>query len=325
LKEGAIKIELIKFIADYYIKKMGNNHSHHHTHHELSGRNLLISIFLNILITVAQIIGGFISGSLSLISDAIHNLSDVISLIISYIANLLTNRKKQTLEKTFGYKRAEIIAAFINAFSLIVIAFFLAIEAIKRFNSPKVIDSNLVIWLAILGILFNGFSVLLLKKDASHNMNMKSAYLHLLSDMLTSVAVLIGGIIMKYFQIYWVDAVLTIIISIYLLLMSWGIFKGSLKILMLFAPDHIKIDEIVNELSKNKAIRNIHHVHIWQLNEHNCHFEAHVEFKDDIILSEFDAVCVELELILKEKFKINHCNLQPEYNRKDSKEIIIQD
>jgi len=304
---------------------MGNNHSHHHSHHELSGRNLFISILLNIVITVAQIIGGFISGSLSLISDAIHNLSDVISLIISYIANLLTNRKKQTLEKTFGYKRAEIIAAFINAFSLIVIALFLGIEAIKRFNDPKIIDSNLVIWLAILGILFNGFSVLLLKKDASHNMNMKSAYLHLLSDMLTSVAVLIGGVLMKYFQIYWVDAVLTIIISIYLLLMSWGIFKGSLKILMLFAPDHIKIDEIVNELSKNKAIRNIHHVHIWQLNEHNCHFEAHIEFKEDIILSEFDTICIELEIILKDKFQINHCNLQPEYNRKDSKEIIIQD
>ena len=321
----AIKIELIKCIVDFYIKKMGNNHSHHHSHHELSGRNLFISILLNIVITVAQIIGGFISGSLSLISDAIHNLSDVISLIISYIANLLTNRKKQTLEKTFGYKRAEIIAAFINAFSLIVIALFLGIEAIKRFNDPKIIDSNLVIWLAILGILFNGFSVLLLKKDASHNMNMKSAYLHLLSDMLTSVAVLIGGVLMKYFQIYWVDAVLTIIISIYLLLMSWGIFKGSLKILMLFAPDHIKIDEIVNELSKNKAIRNIHHVHIWQLNEHNCHFEAHVEFKEDIILSEFDTICIELEIILKDKFQINHCNLQPEYNRKDSKEIIIQD
>jgi cobalt-zinc-cadmium efflux system protein len=321
----AIKIELIKCIVDFYIKKMGNNHSHHHSHHELSGRNLFISILLNIVITVAQIIGGFISGSLSLISDAIHNLSDVISLIISYIANLLTNRKKQTLEKTFGYKRAEIIAAFINAFSLIVIALFLGIEAIKRFNDPKIIDSNLVIWLAILGILFNGFSVLLLKKDASHNMNMKSAYLHLLSDMLTSVAVLIGGVLMKYFQIYWVDAVLTIIISIYLLLMSWGIFKGSLKILMLFAPDHIKIDEIVNELSKNKAIRNIHHVHIWQLNEHNCHFEAHIEFKEDIILSEFDTICIELEIILKDKFQINHCNLQPEYNRKDSKEIIIQD
>ena len=304
---------------------MGNHPSHQHVHHKLSGRNLLISIILNILITVAQIIGGIISGSLSLISDAIHNLSDVISLIISYVANLLTNKKKQTIDKTFGYKRAEIIAAFINASSLIVIAIFLAIEAVKRFNNPIIIDSNLVILLALLGILFNGLSVLLLKKDASHNMNMKSAYLHLLTDMLTSVAVLIGGLLMKYFETYWVDAVLTIIISIYLLVMSWGIFKGSLKILMLFAPDHIKINEIVNELSKNKAVRNIHHIHIWQLNEQNCHFEAHVEFKDDIILSEFDSICIELEKVLLEKFQINHCNFQPEYNRNDSKEIIIQD
>ncbi|MDX5586370.1 MAG: cation diffusion facilitator family transporter [Aureibaculum sp.] len=304
---------------------MGNHHSHQHVHHKLSGRNLFISIILNILITVAQIIGGIISGSLSLISDAIHNLSDVISLIISYVANLLTNKKKQTIDKTFGYKRAEIIAAFINASSLIVIAIFLAIEAVKRFNNPVIIDSNLVILLALLGILFNGLSVLLLKKDASHNMNMKSAYLHLLTDMLTSVAVLIGGFLMKYFETYWVDAVLTIIISIYLLVMSWGIFKGSLKILMLFAPDHIKINEIVNELSKNEAVRNIHHIHIWQLNEQNCHFEAHVEFKDDIILSEFDSICIELEKVLLEKFQINHCNFQPEYNRKDSKEIIIQD
>ena len=304
---------------------MGNNHSHNHSHHQLSGRNLIISIVLNILITTAQIIGGIISGSLSLISDAIHNLSDVISLVISYVANLLTNKKKQTLEKTFGYKRAEIIAAFINASALIVIAVFLAIEAVKRFYDVQIIDSNLVIWLAILGILFNGFSVLLLKKDASHNMNMKSAYLHLLSDMLTSVAVLLGGLLMKYYEIYWVDAVLTILISIYLLIMSWGIFRDSLKILMLFAPDHIRINEIVSELSKNKAIRNIHHIHIWQLNEHNCHFEAHVEFKENIKLSEFDKICRELEDVLLDKFRINHCNFQPEFDRKESKEIIIQD
>ena len=216
---------------------MGQNHSHshNHSHQQLSGKNLLISIFLNILITTAQIIGGIVSGSLSLISDAVHNLSDVISLVISYVANLLTNKKKQTLEKTFGYKRAEIIAAFINAATLIVIAVFLAIEAVKRFNNTQEINSELVIWLALLGIAFNGFSVLLLKKDATHNMNMRSAYLHLLSDMLTSVAVLIGGLLMKYFEIYWVDAVLTILISIYLLQMSWRIFIDSLKILMLFA------------------------------------------------------------------------------------------
>jgi len=302
---------------------MSHNHSHHH--HKLSGNNLLISIILNILITVAQIIGGIVSGSLALISDAIHNLSDVISLIISYVANLLTNKKQQTLEKTFGYKRAEIIAAFFNASTLIVIAVFLAIEAIKRFNNPQIIDSNLVIWLAALGILFNGFSVLLLKKDASHNMNMKSAYLHLLTDMLTSVAVLIGGLLMKYLEIYWVDAVLTIIISIYLLIMSWSIFVDSLKILMLFAPNHIKINDIVAELSKNKSVRNIHHIHIWQLNEHDCHFEAHIEFKEDIPLSKFDNISKELEIILLDKFQINHCTFQPEYDREESKKIIIQD
>ncbi len=296
-----------------------------HNHPTLKGKNLLLSIFLNSIITVAQFIGGFISGSLALISDAVHNFSDVISLIISYIANLLTHKKKQTLQQTFGFKRAEIIAAFINTVSLIVIALFLAIEAIKRFSNTQPIESNIVIWLAILGIAVNGFSVLLLKKDAKHNLNMKSAYLHLLTDMLTSVAVLIGGLLMKFYQIYWIDAVLTLLISIYLMYLSWSILIDSLKILMLFAPKHINIDTIVNEVLKVKGIRNIHHVHIWQLNDRDCHFEAHIEFKNDINLSEFDVTCERIEKILLEKFQINHCNLQPEYKRDDIKELIIQD
>lgn len=225
---------------------MSQNHSHHH-HSMLSGKNLLLSIVLNIIITVAQTIGGFMSGSLALISDAVHNFSDVISLIISYIANLLSQNKKQTKQYTFGYKRAEIIAAFINSASLIVIAIILGKEAIERFNNPQQIETNLVIWLAILGIAVNGFSVLLLKKDAQHNLNMRSAYLHLLTDMLTSVAVLIGGLLMKYYQIYWIDALLTLTISLYLIGMSWSILIDSTKILMLFAPEHINIDEVVNK------------------------------------------------------------------------------
>lgn len=302
---------------------MGHNHSHNHS--KISGKSLLLSIILNSVITVAQLIGGFISGSLALISDAVHNFSDVISLIISYIANLLTHKKKQTLQQTFGFKRAEIIAAFINASSLIVIAIILGIEAIKRFKTPLDIDSNLVIWLAILGVAVNGFSVLLLKKDAKNSLNMRSAYLHLFSDMLTSVAVLTGGLLMKYYQIYWVDAILTLIISFYLIYISWSILITSLKILMLFAPEHIKIDEVVLEVLKVKEIRNIHHVHIWQLNDHDCHFEAHIEFKRDIKLSDFDLVCKKVEAILLDKFKIQHCNFQPEFKRDESKEIIIQD
>jgi len=305
---------------------MSHNHSHSgHNHPELSGKNLLISIFLNIVITTAQIIGGFLSGSLALISDAVHNLSDVISLIVSYVANRLSNTKKPTLKQTFGYKRVEIIAAFFNAATLIVIAFFLAIEAIKRFNSPQDIKSDLVIWLALLGILANGFSVLLIKKDAKHNLNMKSAYLHLLTDMLTSVAVLVGGLIMKYYNVYWIDAVLTLLISVYLIYMSWRILIESLKILLLFAPDNMAIENIEKSILKIEAIKNIHHVHIWQLNEKNCHFEAHIEFKEDIKLSKFDKICEEIEHLLAHDFNINHSNLQPEYKRDDDKDFIIQE
>jgi cobalt-zinc-cadmium efflux system protein len=303
---------------------MGHNHAHHHP--TLSGKNLLLSIVLNTVITVAQLIGGIISGSLALISDAVHNFSDVISLIISYIANLLTRKKKQTKEYTFGYKRAEIIAAFVNAASLIFIAVFLAFEAIKRlFETQHEIKSDLVIWLAILGIAVNGFSVLLLKNDAKNNLNMKAAYLHLLTDMLTSVAVLIGGLLMKFYHIYWIDALLTLIISAYLIYMSWSILITSLKILMLFAPKHIKIDEVASEVLIFKGIKNIHHVHIWQLNDHDCHIEAHLEFREDIKLSDFDVICEQVEEMLLDKFHITHCNFQPEFRRDDLKDLIKQD
>ena len=302
---------------------MAHNHSHQNS--QLSGNRLLFSIILNILITASQIIGGIISGSLALISDAVHNLSDVISLIISYVANTLSNKKKQTLHQTFGFKRAEIIAAFINSSTLIIIAVFLGIEAFKRLNDPNEIASNIVIGLAFVGILGNGLSVLLLKKDANHNLNMKSAYLHLITDMLTSIAVLIGGLLMKYYQVYWLDAILTILISIYLLYMSWSIFIDSLKILMLFAPKHLEIENIQNEIISVPEIKNIHHVHIWQLNDHDVHFEAHIEFNKNIKLSEFDLICSKVERILFEKFHINHSNLQPEFERDDHKDFIIQD
>lgn len=302
---------------------MGHNHSHDNK--GLSGNRLLFSILLNIVITISQVIGGIISGSLALISDAVHNLSDVISLIISYGANLLSNKKKQTQYQTFGYKRAEIIAAFINSASLIIIAVFLAIEAVKRLSEPQEIMSDIVIWLAFIAILGNGLSVLLLKKDAGHNMNMRAAYLHLISDLLTSVAVMLGGILMKYYGVYWLDAILTILISVYLLYMSWSIFLDSLKILMLFAPKNLDIKEIQNEIRTIQAIQNIHHVHVWHLNDKDIHFEAHIEFKEDIKLSEFDGICSKVEQILSEKFGINHSNLQPEFERDDHKDFIIQD
>jgi cobalt-zinc-cadmium efflux system protein len=300
------------------------SHSHTHYHPQTEGKGLLTSIILNILITTAQAIGGFISGSLSLLSDALHNLSDVISLIISYVANNLTKKKASTY-KTFGYKRAEIIAAFVNSSLLIIVAVFLTKEAIERFIEPKAIGSKLVIALSLLGILANGFSVLLIKKHADSNMNMKSAYLHLFTDMLASVAVLLGGLMMYYFEFYWIDPLLTILIAIYLIYMGYDLLKNSTRVLMLFTPEQIKIQEIVNSICRIETIKNVHHVHIWQLNEREIHLEAHVDLSQDIRLSEFDRILAEIEEIAFHEFGINHVNIQPEFHKNDNKQIIVQD
>jgi cobalt-zinc-cadmium efflux system protein len=298
-------------------------HSHKHAS-DRTGRNLLLSILLNSVITLAQIIGGFLSGSLALLSDALHNLTDVISLVISYIASSLSKRKA-TISRTFGYKRAEIIAAFINASSLIIIAIYLMFEAVKRFFNPQTIEPDLVIWLSILGIVFNGLSVLLLKKDSAHSINIRSAYLHLLTDMLASIAVLIGGLLMKFYQIFWVDAALTIAIALYLIIVGYSLLKESFYILMLFTPKDIKIEEIVEEVIKVDQINNIHHIHVWQLNETEIHLEAHIDFNVDLKFSEFNIILKRLEATLFTKFKINHFNIQPEFGNSDPKSIIIQD
>ena len=284
----------------------------------------MYSILLNVVITIAQVVGGIISGSLALLSDALHNFSDVVSLLISYVAHKLS-RRKASYEQTFGLKRAELIAAFVNALSLIVVAIYLIYEAITRFFHPHEIQSTIVIWLAALGILVNGFSVLLLKKDADHNLNMKSAYLHLLTDMLASVAVLIGGILMYYFQIFWIDSVLTLIIAIYLIVVGIDLLLKATKMLMLFTPEEIDVKEIVKTVNQLKGVKLLHHVHVWHLNEEELHLEAHLDCSEDIKLSEFNILLLQIEIILFEQFHINHVNIQPEFQKEDPKEIIVQD
>jgi len=306
---------------------MGHSHSHkhhHHHHHDHNGRNLFISILLNIAITIAQVVGGILSGSLALLSDALHNFTDVVSLIISWIANKLV-KEKASLKRTFGYKRAEILAAFINASSLIIIAILLIFEAINRFLNPQKIESNLVISLSVIAILGNGLSVLLLKKSAEYNINMKSAYLHLLTDMMASVAVLVGGLLMKFNETWWIDSVLTLAIAIYLVIMGWDLLKSSFKILMLFTPDSMSVKAIVSDIQTIKEIKNVHHVHIWQLNEDEVHLEAHIDFNEDITLSQFDLILNQIEELIYKKYDVNHINIQPEYGKCDAKDVIVQD
>ena len=288
-------------------------------------KRLLTTILLNIIITVSQVIGGIISGSMALFSDAMHNFSDVISLIISYIANKLATQKEQTIDKTFGYKRAEIVAALINATILVVLSFVIIYEAISRFNHPKVIESNWIIYLSILSIVLNILSVILLKSDAKNNLNIKSTYVNLLSDVFTSIIVLVGGILIKYRHWYFIDPLLSLIIAGYLLYVSWDIIKESMQIIMQFAPKDIDISEVEKAILDLPSVKNMHHVHIWQLSDNDIHLQAHIEFNKDIKLSEFDAICERIEKLLQDKFHINHTYIQPEWKRDDPKIYVIPD
>lgn len=299
----------------------GHDHQGHH-HGDLKGTKLGISILLNILITVAQVIGGLLSGSLALLSDALHNFSDVIALIISYIADKLTKRR-YTASQTFGYKRAEIIAALVNAGSLIAIAIGLAREAILRFNTPVEIESNVVILLAGLSILVNGGSVLLLKKESENNMNMKSAYLHLFSDMVSSVAVLAGGFAMLFWQIYWIDSVLSLLISAYLIYSSFGLLSKTLKVLMQFSPSGLDVQSVEKTFKEEPQVQGIHHLHVWQLNDTEIHLEAHIDLKDDLPISQVSQIMEELTKKIKEAFQITHTTLQPEFGVHDDKKLVV--
>lgn len=291
-----------------------------HSHSLVSAKNLGAAILLNTVITLAQAIGGILSGSLALLSDAAHNLSDVLSLVISYVANRLAKREA-TEKQTYGFRRSEILAALINSTTLIIISAIILFEGIKRLISPVSISYEWVIYLAFAGILTNGLSVLFIRNDANENMNMRSVYFHLIGDMLTSVAVLLGGLAMKYLHWFWADSIFSMIIAIYLLYMSWGIIRSSLRILMQFTPEEIDIQIIVGDIEKIEGVKNIHHVHVWQINEHELMFEAHIDMSDDLKVSGFEIILDRINTVLKHH-SITHSTIQPEFNVDDNKQII---
>lgn len=299
-----------------------HSHSHHHHHGDLRGKKLALAVIMNLATTVAQIIGGIISNSLSLLSDALHNLSDGIALWLAYITERIS-KKDATENKTFGYKRAQILSAFVNSFVLIFICIFLFYEAYQRFLHPEEVNSTILISVAIFGLLANLISVFMLFKDKDENINIKSAYLHLLGDTLSSVAVILGGIVMMFYKVYWLDPLLTVLIAAYILKETYSVFWDTINILMQTTPTHIDIDEIVHKVSAIKEVKNIHHVHLWSLDDKDVHFECHLDLNEDLKLSEIDKIRAEVELILLNDFEINHVTIQTEYNCCDEKELIV--
>lgn len=291
--------------------------SHNHETNQVSLTKLIFTIILNLIITSAQIVGGIISGSLALISDAIHNLSDSVSVILAWFAQVLS-RKPSTLKSTFGYKRAEILAAFINSVALIVISVYLIIEAVNRLLHPKPVDAKWMFWLGLLGLVANGISVLILEREKNKNINIKAAYLHLLGDALTSLAVIVGAVLILLYNIIWVDAVVTVLIGIYLLVHTWKLLKESVTILMQMTPADIQITEIEMRLKQIEEVKNIHHIHVWNLTDKLLHFECHLNLEQDLQISETNNISDKVRKILHNEFDIEHVTIQFEFGGKNN-------
>jgi len=274
---------------------------------------LIISAGLNLATTVAQIIGGILSGSLSLISDALHNFSDTVALVVSLFAVRLAKRKN-TEAQTFGYKRAEILAALFNACALVVVSVFLFKEAFARFIHPHPINSVLMLSVASVGLIANIVSVFLLKAHAHEDLNIRAAYVHLFSDFLSSVAVIIGAVAILISKAYWIDPALTIIIGIYVLREGYKIIEESTHILMQHVPKGIHLKDVQARIEGIDGVKDLHHAHLWAVTERDIHFEAHINVSRDMPVSETCLLVKQVEETLEEHFAITHVTLQIEFN-----------
>lgn len=277
---------------------------------QAQGLRLFITMALNFIITVVEIIGGLVSGSLALVSDALHNFSDGLAMVISYIAIRLRLRPNSA-RHTFGLKRAEVFAAVINSTALLAITVFLFIEAARRFAHPEPVRGLTMLIVASIGLTANVIGSVLLHRGAKSSLNIKSAYLHLFTDAVSSVGVILGGLAISLWRVYWIDPLLTILIGLYILKEVYGILKETVHTLMEGTPGNLSVSEIGAAIDAIPGVRGVHHVHLWSVGEHDNHFEAHVVV-DDGLLSSIDAVRTTTARMLAEKFDIGHVTLQME-------------
>jgi len=296
--------------------------SHHHSHNDtINKKNLLYATLLNLVISGAEFVGGVLSGSLALISDALHNLGDAFATLIAYIAALISGKKTNS-KNTFGLIRVEIFAALINAVILIVISLYLFVEAYRRLQNPVEINSRIMLIVASIGLVANVLALFLLHKDSEKSINVRAAYLHLIGDSLSSVVVIIGGVLIMFFEIYWVDPVITFIIGIYILKETYSILKESVDILMQKTPPNVDIAMIKQEVEKVDGVKNMHHIHAWNLNDQKIYLDSHIDTLNDLPLSEVNTVRKRIEDLLKHQFGVDHITLQFEYKEDDDKDMI---
>lgn len=288
--------------------------AHSHGHNELEGlsdRRIAYTVVLNVLLTVAEIIGGVISGSVSLVADALHNLNDAIALLIALFARRIS-RKQPDEQRTFGYRRAEVIGGLISLVALAVVGIFLAYESILRFFEPSAVGGWTMIVVAGIALAVDVLTVVLLYAMRRGSVNIRAAFAHNISDALASVAVILGGVAILLFQVTWVDPLLSLLIVGYIFYQVYTMLPGTVRVLMESAPESLDMASLVRKMQEVDGVDDVHHLHVWQLDEHENALEAHVVIaREDA--QEMDRIKGALKQLLKDDFDVRHPTLEIEF------------
>lgn len=290
---------------------MGHDHSHHEFE---SSKKLYLAVFINIVLTVFQIIGGLLSGSLSLLADALHNFSDAGALGIAAIAAKIS-KIPPNQRMTYGYKRAEILGALINSTTLVIVGFYLLYEAVNRYFDQNPVDGWTVVWVASIALLIDIFTTLLTYSGSKDSINIKAAFIHNVSDAAASVVVIISGVLIMMYQLYVIDLLATLLISMYVLYHAFFLIRQCILVLMQSTPSHLNLEKIKKSIEEVSLVDDAHHIHIWQLDDKKTLLEGHVVISEGSLAS-IESIKQDIRDMLKEKFSINHTTLEIETSEK---------
>ena len=287
---------------------MPHDHGHANIDPNSGDRRVAIAIWANGLLTVAQIVGGILSGSLALIADALHNFSDMASLVIAFAARKIARRPADE-RMTFGYGRVEIVAALINYTTLIVIGFYLIYEGGMRMIDPPEVMGWTVVILGGIALVIDTLTAMLTYSMQKGSVNIRALFLHNLSDALASVAVIVGGTLIILYDMRWVDPAITIGIALYILYLSFTEIGGPIRTLMLGSPPDIDGNDVVRAIQSVDGVVDVHHVHLWQMQENAAALDCHIVVERDR-MGEADKIKENVKSVLHERFSIEHSTLE---------------
>ncbi len=273
-------------------------------------KRLALSLGLTAAFVVIEIIAGIFGNSLALLTDAAHNFTDVIALGLSWYAVKLATQPAHA-GKTFGYHRVGILVALVNSTTLVLIALGIFYEAWKRFLSPPEVDSAILIGVGALAFLINLGTAWLVKSGSEHDLNLRSTFLHLMGDVLSTIGAVIAGIIIAFTNWNWLDPLVSVLIGVFILWNAWGILRQSIYILLESTPESINMDSMVSDLLAVEGVRDIHDLHVWSINEDLRALSAHIT-TDDVLVSAGLSIQRNLNEILAHKYNIRHATLQLE-------------